>query len=63
MFAVRLSFVLQNAVRNPYAASIFEVHTQICQPVVESSPSMIEALVCYGQPFDLVAQHLVSSGS
>jgi hypothetical protein len=33
--------------------------TQEGQAVVEAPLSVVEALVCYGQPLDLVAQHLV----
>jgi hypothetical protein len=31
------------------------------QPIVESSPRVVEALMCHRQPLDLVAQHGLSA--
>lgn len=34
--------------------------TIVGQSRVEASPSLVETLVCYSQPLDLVGQHLVA---
>jgi hypothetical protein len=63
MFVIRLFFALGLPLAAATPFPIVMRHTQVCQPVVEPSLSVIKAFVCDCQPLDFVPEHLVSPGT
>lgn len=60
MSGAQLSFVLQ-IVNSCLSIPDLLSRTQICKSVIEPPPSVVEALVCHRQPFNLIIQHFVAA--